>query len=267
MPLQDEYQVSLDAFCGPLDLLLYLIRQAELDVDDIPIARITDQYLQCLERVDEIDVEAAGEFLVMAATLMEIKSRALMPDVEPAAGDEGGPEHGAPPRADPRYELVRQLLEYQRYRIASEALEQRRVEFARRFPALSCRAAGAPPAEHEELSLEDAHALDLADAYRRICLAIDFSQMGDHHVRLDETPAAAYQAQLLERLEAAPGGRLALQALFAGRDRVHRLGLFLAMLELVRLRRVTVTQEDLLAEIVVELLPHGAHQAADAEAS
>ncbi|MHC4709519.1 MAG: segregation and condensation protein A [Planctomycetota bacterium] len=79
MTLQDEYQVKLDTFCGPLDLLLYLIRRAEVDIHDIPIAKITDQYLQVLRQVEHVDIEAAGEFLVMAATLMEAKSRTLMP--------------------------------------------------------------------------------------------------------------------------------------------------------------------------------------------
>ncbi len=83
---QDEYQVTLDSFCGPMDLLLFLIRRAEVDVHDIPIAAITDQYLAFLKEVDDVDIEEAGEFLVMAATLMEIKSRTLMPP-EPVEGD------------------------------------------------------------------------------------------------------------------------------------------------------------------------------------
>ena len=127
MPVQDDYQVNLDAFCGPLDLLLYLIRRAEVDVHDIPIAQITEQYLALLKQVDEIDVEAAGEFLVMAAMLIEIKSRTLIP---PEAAGEGESDDGlgAPSGEplDPRHELVQQLLDYQRYRIASEQLEQRR---------------------------------------------------------------------------------------------------------------------------------------------
>ena len=86
MPLQGEYQVTLESFCGPMDLLLFLIRRAEVDVHDIPIASITDQFLGFLKQVDDVDIEAAGEFLVMAATLMEIKSRTLMPP-EPVEGE------------------------------------------------------------------------------------------------------------------------------------------------------------------------------------
>ena len=89
MPLQEDYQVTLDAFHGPLDLLLYLIRRAEVDIHDIPIAQITQQYLALLKRLDHIDVDAAGEFLVMAATLIEIKSRTLVPLEAEGADDLG----------------------------------------------------------------------------------------------------------------------------------------------------------------------------------
>lgn len=254
MPLQDEYQVRLDNFCGPLDLLLYLIRQAEVDITEIAVARITDQYLDFVNRADDVDIEAAGEFLVMAATLIEIKSRTLMPEAH-GAGEDGEGEIAAAadgPSADARFDLVRQLLQYQKYRIASEALEERRAEFLRRFPRRPHHDRTQPAAEAGGLELEEAHVYDLVDAYRRIALAIDFARLGDHHVRMDETPAAVYQQELLDRLEAA-GGRMTLQEAFADRDRLHRLGLFLAMLELVRLRRLQVFQEDLLAEIAIEL--------------
>ena len=88
MPLQEDYQITLDAFRGPLDLLLYLIRRAEVDVHDIPIAQITDQYLAFLRQLEDIDIDVAGEFLVMAATLIEIKSRTIAPVSK--TGDESG---------------------------------------------------------------------------------------------------------------------------------------------------------------------------------
>jgi segregation and condensation protein A len=260
MTLQDEYQVRLDAFCGPLDLLLYLIRRAEVDIHDIPIAEITNQYLNVLRQVEHVDIEAAGEFLVMAATLMEIKSRTLMPpQAQPPGAEEG---EGAALQeveirdgagTDPRFELVRQLLEYQRYRLASEDLQLQRQAFEQQF---ACRPyQDGPPAPEPEpamLELDDAHMYDLYEAYERIIASIDFARFGDHHVQLDDTPAAVYQADLLERLGQA-GGRLALQEAFEERERAQRLGLFLAMLELVRLRRIVVRQEDLLCDITVEL--------------
>ncbi|MHC4416248.1 MAG: segregation and condensation protein A [Planctomycetota bacterium] len=258
MPLQEDYQVRLDAFCGPLDLLLYLIRQAEVDIHDIPMAEITDQYLAFLKQVEDIDIEAAGEFLVVAATLMEVKSRTLMP---PEEGDEPAPADGAEGTgrgvADPRVELVQQLLEYQKYRVASETLHQRRAEFDRRYPARSHAVDDDGAAEPPGLELEDAHVYDLFGTYRRIIASIDFDRMGDHHVEIDDTPAAVYQEDLLDRLRRAPGTRLTLQEAFEGQTRVQRIGLFLAMLELVRLRMISVRQEDLLAEIVVELDEEG----------
>ncbi len=253
MPLQDEYHVRLDAFCGPLDLLLFLIRRAEVDIHDISIAQVTDQYLAFLRDAHDIDMESAGDFLVMAATLMEIKSRSLMP---PGEGEEGaGADAGPGPMLDPRFELVRQLLQYQRYRIAAEELERRRRDFSRQFPAQPPRGLDQPRPATLDLELEDAHVYDLFETYSRITASIDFARMGDHFVEVDDTPAALYQEDLLDRLRVAPEGRLTLQALFEGRARVQRLGLFLATLELVRLRRLLVRQEDLLGEIGLELLP------------
>jgi segregation and condensation protein A len=253
MALQDECQYKLDAFCGPLDLLLFLIRRAEVDIHDISIAQVTDQYLSFLREADDVDMESAGEFLVMAATLMEIKSRSLMPEGDGGDGAEGG-EGPAGGLVDPRFELVRQLLQYQRYRIASEELDRRRRDFSRQFPAQPPRGAEPDRTGAPELELEDAHVYDLFETYARITASIDFSRMGDHLVAVDDTPAALYQEELLSRLSAAPGARLTLQGLFEGRVRVQRLGLFLATLELVRLRRIAVRQEDLLGEIGLELL-------------
>src|SRR6187431_7518 len=110
------YTVELDAFHGPLDLLLYLVKRNEVDVLDIPIATIADQFLGYVLAVKDLDIEFAGEFLVMAATLMEIKSRTLLPADAQLAGDD---------QPDPRRELVRQLLEYRKFKDAAAALESR----------------------------------------------------------------------------------------------------------------------------------------------
>jgi segregation and condensation protein A len=276
MTLQDEYQVKLDTFCGPLDLLLYLIRRAEVDIHDIPIAKITDQYLQVLGQVEHVDIEAAGEFLVMAATLMEAKSRTLMPPE--AQIDEDGVERVALQEievtpgasADPRFELVRQLLEYQRYRLASEDLQIQRRAFAQQFANQPYQVQDDQPVEPDPpvLELDDAHVYDLYEAYERIIASIDFSRLGDHRVEIDDTPAAEYQQDLLERLQEADG-RLTLHEAFEDRDRIQRLGMFLAMLELTRLRRIVVRQEDLLSDIMVELNedPAEPEEVAEAEKS
>jgi segregation and condensation protein A len=263
MPVQEDYQVSLEAFHGPLDLLLYLIRRAELDVHDIPIASITEQYLAFLSQVDEIDIETAGEFLVMAATLIEIKSRTLMPPgkaddgedaSEPGDGRSAGPP-GVLNVADPRAELVQQLLAYQRVRIAAEDLESRRTDFARRYPwqAYIHESMFEKPAE-VELELEDVHVLDIAQTYERICSTIDFTRIGDHRVQIDDTPIALHQEDLLDRLSRSPEHALRLQDVFEGYTSGQRVGLFLATLELTRLRRVRVRQDALEEPIEVTLV-------------
>src|SRR5262245_60906123 len=119
------YTVALDAFHGPLDLLLYLVKKHEVDILDIPIATIAAQFHGYLQSLRELDVEFAGEFLVMAATLMEIKSRMLLP-LEAQADEEEQP--------DPRRELVKQLLEYRKIKDAAAALEQCAEEQGTRVP-------------------------------------------------------------------------------------------------------------------------------------
>jgi len=261
MPLQEDYRVTLETFQGPLDLLLFLIRRAEVDVQDIPIAEITDQYLAFLVQVQDIDVDLAGEFLVMAATLIEIKSRTLMPPEErPGAGGRGeGTAAGDGESIDPRYELVQQLLAYQRYRIAAEELDERRRAFAKRYPRRpGKRNRGEDPEEWRpllpDLEMEDVHVGDLASTYERIAASIDFSRLGDHVVELDDTPIALHQEDLLDRLRRAGEGRMTLQSAFAGQNRGQRIGLFLAVLELVRLYRITVVQDDIDSEIELRLI-------------
>src|SRR5690242_18717242 len=110
----DDYQVNLDTFRGPLDLLLYLVKHNEVDICDIPIARIAEQFRHYLDVIQMIDVERAGDFLVMAATLMEIKSKLVLPR---------GAEESAEEHDDPRRELVRQLIEYKKFKDAAALLE------------------------------------------------------------------------------------------------------------------------------------------------
>ena len=110
-----DYRVNLEVFAGPLDLLLYLVRKEEVDIYDIPIARITEQYIKYIEIIRNLDIDLAGDFLVMAATLMEIKSAMLLPRVDP---EQPEAEQGS----DPRAELVRQLLEYKRFKDAANLL-------------------------------------------------------------------------------------------------------------------------------------------------
>lgn len=259
--LQEDYRVTLDSFQGPLDLLLFLIRRAEVDITDIPIAKITDQYLAFLRQVEDVDVELAGEFLVMASTLIELKSRMLVPGA--AASDDDGDQGTVAESTDPRFDLVRQLLAYQRFRVASEELDDRRHAFARRYARRPGRAnarIGAEPTDDGEeagpttpLELEDVHVMDLADAYEHIMASIDFTRLGDHVVEMDDTPIALHQEDLLDRLRRAEARRLTLQSVFAGQAPIQRVGLFLATLELARMRTIRVEQEEIDAAIEIQL--------------
>jgi len=246
MVMQEHYQVTLDAFHGPLDLLLYLIRRAEVDIHDIPIGKITDQYLEFLGRQRSVDIDAAGEFLVLAATLIEIKSRLLMPPGEASNGDDDGERRTDGGEVDPRYELVQQLLAYQRFRNASERLDERRVEFERMFALRPGRIKAMQPADEEpDLELEDVHVMDLAEAYERIAAAIDFSRLGEHNVEIDDTPLELYEEDLVDRLKRRTDHTLTLQEAFEGQTPLQRVGMFLATLELTRTRRVEVTQDQI----------------------
>jgi len=240
-PSQKDYRVTLEAFEGPLDLLLFLVRRAEVDLQDIPIAEITDQYLDVLHQTRgvDVDIEQAGEFLVMAATLVEIKSCSLSPP-ERASEDDAGEFDAS---GDPRDELIRQLLSYQRIRAAGDALETRKVDFARRFPTTVGFDRGAFPAVRDGLELEDVHLMDLADAYEHIASAIDFAQLGDHVIELDDTPIALYEQDLIDQLGRRTGRSLTLQNAFAGRQPLQRVGMFLAVLELVRRFQVRFEQD------------------------
>jgi segregation and condensation protein A len=259
-----EYRVRLDAFEGPLDLLLHLIGRAEIEVTDIPIAALTEQYLDYLGEggVESIDIEKAGEFLVMAATLMEIKSRMLMPvtETESARGELGGAgdrDQGTDPRAD----LVRQLLAYKRFRDAAGRLQRQLQEWESRYPAAG---AGIDRERMSEalsdaagVDIEDVDVVDLVEAFGRIIAAVDLSRVGEHHVAMDDTPIEEHAEDIMGLLrDSRDGGRgdeVEFASVFARRTRGEMIGLFLAMLELVRQCRVVVKQDDAQGRIVLRL--------------
>ena len=247
--LPDGYRVELDAYAGPMDLLLYLVRRHEIDLNDIPIAKLTDQYLRHLKVIETIDVENAGEFLVMAATLLEIKSAMIMPPPEAgegedsaAEGDENETSGGGASGGDPRYELVQQLLAYKRYKDAAIGLEQRFEDWHKRFIAapagrLKDEQADADNAPQADLELEDAHVMDLCEAFARVLDSI--GQRKDHAVTYDETPISLHAVDIRDRLKR--DGKMTLRRLFEGRtNRSEMIGVFLAVLEMVRDRTISV---------------------------
>ena len=137
----DAYRIKLDSFVGPLDLLIHLIRKNEVNVYDIPIALITEQYLGFITLMQELNLDVAGEFLVMAATLIHIKSRTLLPRPDPSQDDQGLEE-------DPREALVRRLLEHQKYKAAAELLHDRETVRSAQFMRPDARVADAAGDEY-----------------------------------------------------------------------------------------------------------------------
>jgi segregation and condensation protein A len=250
MPLQDDYEVRLEAFQGPMDLLLYLIRRAEVDINDIPVAQIANQYFAFLRQISQVDIDLAGEFLVMAATLVEIKSRTLAPR-EAKEGEDPAAE-GLDP-TDPRFELVQQLVAYQRFRTAADTLDRLRRDFAKRHAIGGVGSGTAPDGVDDAIELEDAHILDLFGAFERIMQSVDVTRLGDHKVEYDDTPIGLHQDDIVDRLERSASRTLTLQEIFRGRSRGEAIGLFLALLELARNQRVSVRQERADDEIEIEL--------------
>jgi segregation and condensation protein A len=251
-----EYRVSLDTYNGPLDLLLYLIRRDEIDIYDIPIASITRQYVQYVEMIQQLDPNLAGEFLVLAATLMEIKTRLLLP---PVVSEEGG-ETTSTSDLDPRAELVRQLLEYKAFKDAAGDLAQAAVLRAQKF----ARRPFLPQADPTELDMEDVQVWDLLEAFGKILDSIGRSP-GQHEVIYDDTPVELHAEDILDRLRGE--GAMSFARLFEGRtNRGEIVGLFIALLELVRQKKVFAAQDDTFGEIAVQLNPDPPAATTDDEA-
>lgn len=235
-----DYQVELESFRGPLDLLLYLVKHDEVDICDISIARVTEQFLHYLQFIEMIDVEWAGEFLVMAATLMEIKSRLLLPRSEEETTEE----------ADPRLDLVRQLIEYKKFKDASNLLEAGAERQLTRLPRQPIEPVASPDPSRQPL--QSVELWDLVSAFGR--LMRETLAMQPRQIVVDETPQQVYMENILERVQRekqAPFSSLFTPPYTRGR----LLGMFLAILELIKGRKIRVEQADVFGDIVVTLAP------------
>ncbi|MBZ5640520.1 MAG: segregation/condensation protein A [Acidobacteriia bacterium] len=228
----DSVRVKVGGFEGPLDLLLHLVRINEVDIADIPIVEITAQYNAYLDLLRELNLEVAGEYVVMAATLMHIKSRMLLPADPMAEGEE---------REDPRAELTQQLIDYRRFKQAAENLQA--IDSIRSL--IWTREGSVPPQfAGEELVVADLY--DLISAFRKLLGRLD----DEARLRLarDDVSVADKIGWLADLLEGA--GSVNLMTLFEEiPDRIHRIATFLAVLEMVRLQMIVAFQRRLLDEI------------------
>ncbi|MBE3069488.1 MAG: segregation/condensation protein A [Planctomycetes bacterium] len=233
------YKVDLDVYNGPMDLLLYLIRREEVEITDLPIARIADQYIAYLDVLQGLDIELAGDFVVMAATLLELKSRALLPrppEIEEDTADE----------EDPRETLIRQLIEYRRFKEVAGLLDDRGRDMARRFPRQfdedllgRLETPGDAAEEPPDDVLQGIEVWDLIGAFSTVIRTLGYSR--PREVIYDDTPQEELAQDLLARLETERS--VQFTQLFAGGRTVNYcVTMFLAVLELIRQRRIGVEQ-------------------------
>jgi len=233
-----EYKVKLPVFEGPLDLLFYLIKKEELDIYDIPIAKITDQYLEYIEMFKLLDLNVAGEFIVMAATLMHIKSRLLLPQEE---GMEELVEE------DPRAELVRRLIEYKKFKDAASSLADMEKKQKDVYPVQG-------EIEKEKMCFSDneegfeANIFDLITAFVKVVKT--YSKEDFHKVMQDEFTVSQKMHDLYHLLVARPV--VCFTDLFRkAKNRLEAITIFLALLELIRLNEVQVRQRESFDEIEI----------------
>lgn len=231
-----RFRVDLDIYSGPLDLLFYLVRKHELNILDIPIAQVIRQYMKLLEVLEAMDVNAVGDFLELASRLIEIKSRLLLPKHE---------EQGEEQVEDPRHDLVQRLLEYKKYKDAASRLEDQgrawRQQYARRacdVPKYTIRP--------EEQPIQEVELWDLVSAFGCVLRKSEAAQPAN--IRSEEIPLEVYMERIRIRLAHTP--RIAFEGLFDGEStRLQQVGMFLALLELIRHEHVRVQQQELFGEI------------------
>ena len=233
------YEVKLDVFEGPMDLLLYLIRKDELDIYDIPIAHITTQYLGFLQHIHQLDIEQASDFILMAATLLRIKSQMMLPREELGLDGEG--------EEDPKAELVRRLLEYQQFKDIADWLGVRKDE--RRDVYL--RRQGPDDSFEESAQLRPVSLFDLLAVYKHVLDTVPENLV--HQIAEEEVSVAERIDHLLAVLERR--SRISFMDLLQGRDRQTLIATFVGVLELLKLQRVRVQQARPFDEIWIEQSP------------
>lgn len=254
------YQVALDVFEGPLDLLLHLVKKHELSILDIPIAFVTEKYLEYLDAMVALDIDVAGEYLLMAATLCHIKSRELLPTPEPLEEEEGEAGEAGEAEVDPRADLIRRLLEYQKYKEAAQQLGQQPVVgrnvWSRGAPVEDSVGDGVDPDAVAPLAPFPVH--KLIEAFDRVMQQAKLKV--SHDVLIDRLSVSQKIAELTYRLETE--GRFSFSSMFSFlRDgaprtlveiRAEAVVTLLALLEMAKLRLIALSQPIGEDEIMIE---------------
>jgi len=236
--METDYKVKLEIFEGPLDLLLFLIKRDEIDIYEISIERITRQYLEYLEAFKELKIDIAGEFIVMAANLIYLKSRSLLPlDQQP-------PEEDAD-EDDPRWDLIRQLIEYKKFKEAAAQLHDRALEQERMFT----RDSGNAPVSDAPLPLHEVGIFQLIHAFQEVIKRVEAREdLGE--IFAERFSVSDKIEKILERVGS--GTPIRFSELFGQiASRVEIVVTFLALLELIRLNQVCALQPKMFDEIEI----------------
>ncbi len=237
---QDEYKVKLEVFEGPLDLLLYLIKKDEVDIYDIPIELITRQYMEYLSLMQMLDLNIAGDFIVMAATLMMIKSRMLLPVEERPEMEEE--------EMDPRWELIKQLLEYKKFKDAAAFLEEMELRQQNMFVRDTEENL---PVEKSGLEIGDVSIFDLISAFNEALKRAKPDKVGEI---VGEHFTVADKIEYIMTMMRA-NSKISFFSLFSEKSsRGEIVCTFLALLELIRLRQVRAIQNEAFGEIFIEYI-------------
>ena len=241
-PVEEErdpsaYQLTLPSFQGPLDLLLHLIKKHEIDIYDIPILLITDQYNAYLDTMAELDLDIAADYIYMASLLINIKSRMLLPRDESADGDEG---------EDPRKELDDKLLEYQRFKAVAESFAELDVL---RMGMWSRPRVPLPGDEPSEIDMSDVGLFDLIDAFRTAL--VRYQQNHPQAIELHRVVHKISDKMRELYTKVREKSPIRLQWFLEGRDRNELIAVFLGMLELVRLGSIHIKQGNIFGEILI----------------
>ena len=238
-----DYKVKLEVFEGPLDLLLYLIKRDEVDIYDISIERITKQYLEYMEAFQVLNIDVAGEFIVMAANLLYIKSRTLLPR------DQQMPEEDAE-EDDPRWELIRQLIEYKKFKEGRRRAPHARGAAGPALPAFPRRCPELGPADN--LLVEEVGIFDLINAFQKILKRLERHKREDLREIFEENHTVGDKIDYLLKVTS-QGVALRFEECFAeAASRAEIVVTFLAMLEFIRLKQICVRQENSFSEIWIE---------------
>lgn len=244
--MDQEYKVRLEVFEGPLDLLLYLIKKEEVDIYEVSIEKITKEYLGFLEAFQTLNIDLAGEFIVMAATLLYIKSRTLLPRDQQMAEDDAEED-------DPRWELIRQLVEYKKFKEAADRLRERESLQEALFPRMPATPDLGPA---ETLAVAEVGIFDLINAFQKVLKRLE-TKPEDLREIFEENFTVGDKIETIMR-RTAEGVALRFEELFGdAASRAEIVVTFLAMLELIRMKQLRVRQEEGFGAIWVERAPEG----------